>query len=167
MEEGLGQSDPLEHAFGVGAEGASGTPFESDQGEKFFGTILKKFTGEIAKAAVVSEGFSACEEVGEVGVFGEEPDPTAGFHGSGGVSEDFDAAGGRSDESEEEFHRGAFAGAVGTEETIDFSGLDPEVELVQGEEFAPTPVEFEGFAETTGVDGGLWFTRGSLRWHRL
>lgn len=156
VEEGLGQADALEHAFGVGAEASVSSGAEIDEIEELLDAGGEAWAGHAGEAAVVVEDFASGEEVGEIRVFREEAEAVAGGHGAGGVAEDGGGAAGGGGKAEEEFHGGAFAGAVGAEEAEDLAGLDREMEVFEGEEAAATPVEGVEFGEAPDFNGGDW-----------
>jgi len=63
------------------------------------------------------------------------------------IAEKFQRAGGRRDEGGEDFQQGAFAGAVGTQESNVLASGDIQVDV------AEDGAVFDGFADVEGVDG--------------
>lgn len=89
------------------------------------------------------------------GVFGDVADFGLGGAGAGGAAEYTDGAFGGAEVAGEELEEGGFAGAGGTEETVDFTGAKVEGEVVEG----AGAVVVEGEGDVTEL-GGMGHGRG-------
>ena len=94
-----------------------------------------------------SEKFRGGQPVVETKIFGEEADLAADFDVCIRMAEDLRLAAGGLDEGEKHFDGGAFAGAVGAEETKDFAATDLERKTTNRHLGA------ELFAKADGFDG--------------
>ena len=155
VDDGLGEADALEHAFGVAGEGAIGGVFEVDEVEEFGAAVAEGGAADAAEFAVEGEGFAAGEVAVEVGVFGEEADVFAAVDAGGVAAEDGAGALGGAEEAEEDLHGGAFAGAVGADEAVDLAWGDFEGDVVHGGHgLAPEGGQAEDAGEVLDGDGG-------------
>lgn len=107
------------------------------------------------------EKFRSRKPVVEAKIFGEKANFTANLNTREGAAEDFSIAAGGFYESEQHLDRGAFAGAIGSEESKDFAAPDLQGESTHGDLIA------EYFAEAVGIDGqgiGGWQKSSVIQW---
>jgi hypothetical protein len=152
LNECLGESNALEHAFGVASQPSVASVLETHEIEKFFGAILECVFGHAAELAVEAKGFLSGEVFVKIGILGEEADILPGVDLAGVFAEDRAGAGGRLHEAEEGLHGGGLAGAIGADESIDFAGADAEGDFIHGANEAATHGGLEVLDELVDFD---------------
>ena len=130
LDEGLGEADALEHAFGVASESAASGFGEGGEVEEFFDAVGEAWPLHTAEFAVEFEGFAPGEVFVEVGVLGEVADVFAGVGFEGVFAKNLAGAAGGGEEAEEGLHGGRFARTIGTDEPVDLPRVNGERDLV-------------------------------------
>jgi hypothetical protein len=133
-----------------------GGVLEADEREKFLGPITEHFSGHAAEFAVKMECLFAGEEFIKIGILRQQPHGFAALHVAAVATEDGRAARSGCDEAEDDLHRSALTGAVGTKQAIDRAGLDGEAEIFHGDHFSTAKKGGIGefLAEIFDGDGG-------------
>ncbi len=156
MEERAGKHQPLFHAVGKTFHQLVGPGFEVEEFELNRGLFFHLGFGHAIDAADEMEELGGGEFFVDVGAVGDESDQGLGGDGVLGevVSADGDFAGGGFQEADEHADGGGLAGAVGSEEPVNFAGLNVEVEFAGGREVAVF------FSELFGLDH--WYSMTSI-----
>jgi hypothetical protein len=131
VHEGLGEADALEHALGVAGEAAMAMGLQAHEGEEFGDLLLEATAAHAAESPEETDGLLAREIAVKVGVLRQIADANAGGGALDAHPEDVGFALGGLVEPEDELERGAFSGAVGPEQAVDFVLAHGEVKAIE------------------------------------
>src|SRR5215218_10220017 len=110
---------------------------------------------QAAKFSVKAEGLRAGKILREVGIFREESDLGAARDLVALLSEDACFAAGRINEPEDDLERGALARTVRSEQSVDFTGLNAQIEVAQRHDHFTLEGNRERLADADDGNGGF------------
>ena len=155
MDHGLSQTDALEHALGVGADTTITSLTEAREIEKLRDPVLQGLPLQSAEAAMEGDCLRTGQKFVEVGVLGKESDISTAADLMARNAKDFRGSRGGADQSEQDLERGAFAGAVGTQQSVDMACRDIEGDPLECRDLSTTQGNGKNFPEITDADGNL------------
>jgi hypothetical protein len=124
VNQRLRQTDSLEHSLGEFLQALVAMrrkPYEIDQGRN---AVAQHIGRHAREASMKSQKLRGRKPLIESEIFGEETNFPAHFNAPGGSAQHKSFAAARFDKSEKHFDRGAFPGAVRTQEAENFSPAD-------------------------------------------
>ena len=133
VDESLGETDALQHAFRKAAEPPVAMSSKSDEVQERGNAVAELGRSESAEPTVKREEFGGSQPVVEAEVFGEEADLAADLDARKGLIEDPSVAATGFNEAEQHLDGGAFASTVWAEEAEDFAATDLEREAADGD----------------------------------
>src|SRR2546423_10049744 len=132
INQRLSQTNPLQHSFRVGAQSLIARIGQADQLEQFVNAAFQSRAIQAAKLAKKLERFFAGEKLVEISILRQEPDRFATFDQRTIAPENFCSSARRRCETENNFQGGAFARAVWSEQAINFTRFDTQIEIAHG-----------------------------------
>jgi len=133
VDEGLGQTDALQHAFRKTTETPVALRGKSDEVEEGGNAVAELRLGESAESAMKREKLRGGQPVVEAEIFREEADLATNLDVRVGLIEDPGVAAAGFDKAEQHLDGGAFAGAIRAEEAEDFAAADLERKATNGD----------------------------------
>jgi hypothetical protein len=154
LDEGLGQSDALEHALRIAGEPPRRGGLEVDELEQFRDAVLEVPAAHAAEFSVEAQRLRPGEVLVEVGILGEETDLVPRPDVARVEAEDAGLSLARGHQAEDDLHRRRLARTVRPDQSVDLARVDAEGEVVDRNDIFLPQSETEDLGEILDFDGG-------------
>ena len=155
LDEGLRETDALEHSLGVTSQPAIARIRQANQIEQLLDAASQPRPAQSAKFSIKAERFAAGQIFVEIRTLRQKTNSFAALDQTAVPAKNLGFAPGGGNEAKEDLQRRALAGSIWAQEPVDLAGGDFEVQVVDRHDRAPLERYGKNLRHADDGDSGL------------